>query len=402
MSSSSNIASASGKSRSNIASESGVSSNSRAKRSSDTISKVSNNETGYEVTYSKLRSILIHPIGILLTSFLNGLPPPLMPKNFFKNLLDHHDIDYRESEKQHDSEKNDYSYVLAAAVRRWEGKKEKQLTDTIYSYLDALSSNGRLQGYGCTTNVNSVRFDKEKDANNAPQDGRLDFMITKESSNNITTGNAASAAATAKRSVVAVVEVGKDHDNWWSKTDQILRYVKSIRSSVRSTGNTTEENTNRFIFDQPILLTVMTVTKETGTSNAKIPKTTTVITVPKGNSITTTKEKDRHKKSEQNKVLFDFDEQKNQITDVGFGNDRIRVRLAVFLCTPRDSIDYRIALLWRQDTESLKDASVHFGKILFAATLCAKSREALAQIENCKYRYLGPNCCQIGDSVRFI
>ena len=105
---------------------------------------------------------------------------------------------------------------------------------------------------------------------------------------------------------------------------------------------------------------------------------------------------------ERNESIHDFDEQKCPTEEMWFEKDTIQVRSAVYLCIPRDTDDCRIALLWRQDTTCLKDASVQFGKILYAVTVCAELRERLAGMENYKYRYLGPNCCKIGNLVSIV
>ena len=73
----------------------------------------------------------------------------------------------------------------------------------------------------------------------------MDFFVTEEGIDSPGT-----------RSFVAIVEVGTEHENWWKKNEQILEYVDYIRTyGISSTGT--------IIIDQPILLTVMTVTKNT-------------------------------------------------------------------------------------------------------------------------------------------
>ena len=105
---------------------------------------------------------------------------------------------------------------------------------------------------------------------------------------------------------------------------------------------------------------------------------------------------------ERNSALDEFDELKRQIQKTGFGNDTIQVCSAVFLCTPEGKSDYRIALLWRQDTNCLQGASIQFGKVLYAATVCAKLRDRFAEMEKFKYKYLSPDCCQIGNTVSIV
>ena len=193
------------------------SSSGKSSSSSDTISRMSNNYTaGFEVTYEKLRSILMHPIGMLLTSFLNNMPPPSMPNEFWLELLNN-TTDNSSRSLMYNSLPTDldYRYVLAAAVRKWEGTREKQLRDTISSYLDALSSEGRLEGYG-DKKENSVIFSNEENASNVQEDGRVNFIVSKESRN---------LHSPAKKSLVAMIEVGTKHDDWWGKKNQILDCV---------------------------------------------------------------------------------------------------------------------------------------------------------------------------------
>ena len=90
------------------------------------------------------------------------------------------------------------------------------------------------------------------------------------------------------------------------------------------------------------------------------------------------------------------------VQTVLFRSEKLDVRFGVFLCTPRHDKKFRVALLWRKDTSSVKEASDQFGKILFAAQLCAAWREQLAANDTGNeafYQYLGPNCCRIGTWV---
>ena len=344
------------------------SSKSKTKRKSDSISTSSNNSTGFKNTNDCLRSIFIHPMGVLLTTLLNETPPPLMPDDFWVEL--HKEMN-KDELLTYKSYQTDLDYVLAAAVLQWDGNNETQLTNKIHSYMNAICNHKRVDGYvGDKRSVNQTEnaliFEREKytskDQNGA---GRVDFIITKQSSD-VNNNNST------KKSIVAIVEVGTDSNNWWRKQHQILKYVTAIRAA-------TAENSD-FIFDQPILLVVMTVTKDNNNN--------------KDSEGIKSQEID-----ETNKDLGEFDEQKSKIEMMDFGNDTISFRCGVFLCTPKETIDSRIALLWRTETKCLKAASQQFGKVLYAANICAQYRERFADMVKYKFQYLGPNCCKIGNSV---
>lgn len=72
-------------------------------------------------------------------------------------------------------------------------------------------------------------------------------------------------------------------------------------------------------------------------------------------------------------------------------------QFGIFLCINKmgDTDNFRAALLWRTETNSIDDASHVFGKIVYATELCAKWREW--KYDN--YRYLGPNCARLGTKV---
>ena len=96
----------------------------------------------------------------------------------------------------------------------------------------------------------------------------------------------------------------------------------------------------------------------------------------------------------------------NSLEDGASGEAPLEVRFGVFLCVRRPGKKYRIALLWRKDASSVTDASIQFGKILYAAQVCATLREKFAAQfmesidgKEALYQYLGPNCCRIGESV---
>lgn len=141
------------------------------------------------------------------------------------------------------------------------------------------------------------------------------------------------------RPVVTVLEVGLGSTEWWRKLDQGLTYVDLL--SDRKKGE--------HCFSKPILLAVITLEK----------------------------------------------------VEVSEGIDQLKARYGVFLCTRKDSHtkDFRMSLLWREDTNDLKAASAAFGKLLRATIACGKWRDESPRLE---YHYLGPNCCSLGKKEKMV
>lgn len=373
------------------------SSNSNSNRA-ETISSSSVTQHGFSIINEKLRSILMHPIGMLLAALLNDAPRPNIQSEEFWSLVN---TDQNGTFLTYIADRADRNYVFAAAILKWDGRKETELTTTIHSYIESLSARGRIDGYGDETG-NSLLFEREVNTatGRVPKgSGFMDFVVSEH--NNNTTTNAT------KRSIVGIVEVGIEHAKWWRKTDQILKYVESIRSSA-------EADNSRFSFDQPILLTVITVSKN-GSDDP--------VTVSCGSAKPTDDVSDQTKKRKKatkniEVTIADFEVQRKKVealytivtgsedrnTNVTGSEDRntnVTVQFGVFLCSPKGSEDYRIALLCRKKTTCLKEASTHFGKILYASKVCAQLRKLLATATNTYgYRYLGPNCCRIENFVR--
>lgn len=69
-----------------------------------------NNDQGYCDICSKIRSILYHPIGMMLTTLLNDVPPPVMPDEFWCG------FDKEKLLLYHDGDISDRDQIFAAAV----------------------------------------------------------------------------------------------------------------------------------------------------------------------------------------------------------------------------------------------------------------------------------------------
>jgi hypothetical protein len=139
------------------------------------------------------------------------------------------------------------------------------------------------------------------------------------------------------QSVVTVIEVGLGNIKWWKKVYQGITYVELLGDAQNKT----------FCFKKAMLLAVITVEK-----------------------------------------VGSVEERKD-----------LKARFGVFLCTPKgskDSSDFRMSLLWREETQTLQDASRAFGKLILASYRCGKWRDMKPTLE---YSYLGPNCCRFGEMV---
>ena len=139
------------------------------------------------------------------------------------------------------------------------------------------------------------------------------------------------------QSIVTVIEVGLGNIEWWKKVDQGVTYAELLGDAQNKT----------FCFKKAMLLAVITVEKVGSVEELKA----------------------------------------------------LKARFGVFLCTPKgskDSSDFRMALLWREDTQTLQDASRAFGKLILATYQCGKWRDMEPKL---KYSYLGPNCCRFGEMV---
>ena len=322
------------------------------------------NIEGYYTIASKLRSILVHPIGMMLTTLLNKVPPPKMPNEFWCG------FDKENLHLKHGDVLVDRDHVLAAAVLKWEGKKVSQLSSTIHLYIDALSSEGKLEGYGSGDGdvlvVDEVYFESQDEK-------KCIFLVVSKAANDSNNDM--------KRSIVAIFYVSINPDKWWSKNDHLLQYVKSIR----------DENC-KYIIDEPILLATISVSKPSVHRNDTTGSTQAIGMYNQLTDNNITSETDGKKIS-----LTECYEQMKELTSVGCQPITCRVRFGTFLFIPEDEAEYCIAFLWRSDTCRLRTASAQFGNVLYSTNMCAQLREHFADVVS--YDNLGPNCRKIGNLV---
>ena len=274
---------------------------------------------GFRQTNQAMRSLLMHPVGIGLASLLNEKEISSTTLLIGNELLVYNECTERDG-------------VFKAAAAEWNGETETDLTQKLLKHIKKT----KLKGFKTSETIESnsgndnVLLIEAENGINVGQ-GRLDFVISNEIGKN-------------EKSIVMMIEFGIGHHCWWKKQDQILRYVGLLLKQQKNKKHV-------FAFDQPILLTVVTVNKPNCSQ-----------------------------------------------TEGGSGVDTVDVRYGMFLCTRRNDGDFRLALLWRKHSTDLEDASKQFGKILHAASVCAMLRENVA-LHN-SYQYLGPNCCKFDNLVR--
>ena len=306
-----------------------------------------------------------------MISFLNDALPTL-PDDFWR-VFDDRDVPVvKESLTYQSCVVRDG--IFSSAVANWKTDSEVKLTQEIVTAIKLLLEENELSGYKYVNNDDKpvttqndddneetlLTIESEKQIKGKNKSGKFDFIISKKHNekNN--------------KSVVMIMEFGikrdKNLDIWWEKMDQVVQYVEMLCAN-------TDKN---YVFDQPILLTVVTVTSRNKTSNCgTISETTATDT-----TTSSVNESGAHDKNEANvndtdqkQPSVDADHEIDTNATLNNNEEKLDVRFGVFLCTPRHDKKFRVALLWRKDTSSVKEASDQFGKLLFAAQLCAAWRE---------------------------
>ena len=290
-------------------------------------------ERGFGRTTHRVCSVLMHPMGLPLLIHLNDVPS--------ESYSDHHLPYIRDALNNYQQlctdDVNNRNHVFAATVLDWQDGCEVDLTSKLVTDMTMLRLGNQ---YGTTSRDDEVGMKVDKCI--------IKFLFRDSQKKQ-----------DASSSVVAIIQFGIAHGNWWKKQDQLLKYV--LHNNPGGSD----------VFDGPILLSVITIDK--GVENSSTQQT-----------------------FELN--LQTITENKLNMKDMHF-----EARFGVFLCTPKGGDDFRLALLWRHETKTLVDASMQFGKVLYAVQLCSYLMEyCKANQETIRYEYLGPNCCKFGTSVRLI
>ena len=308
---------------------------------------------GFATTNRHIRSVLMHPMCLPLLIYLNDVPSESYPDQIHHH---HHHLAYiRDAlegcQKRCDDDDDTIhrNHVFAATVSDWQGDSEKDLTTKLKTNMEMLK-----------LGIAHVSTHGEKNVGIKGNHGRVDFLFNQENS----------------PSVVAMFEFAIDHGIWWRKQDQLLNYLKILQDNPAGNDK----------FDGPVLLSVITINK--GKDHHGHFKQT-----PFSDVENLTKQQTLDKLTLKIKSIT---ENKPDIAQIP-----LEARFGVFLCTPKGDDDFRIALLWRHDATTLKDASMQFGKVLYAVRLCSYLREYCTKNqETIKHEYLGPNCCKFGNLVR--
>ena len=383
---------------------------------------------GFDETNKFMRSSLMHPTCFPLLCYLNDVPrdstiSDTVLHNFIWNTIDSVTVDRTDTD---DCVKREN--VFAATALDWGGDEpdftKKLLFNINYCGMvdSLLTVDGEKQIQGVSIfdlgRVDMICYKKNGDMENSDDTNTNQSRVvtTAIPSSVLTTGsanpssvvasaNSSSVLASAnpssvenkddasyasientanpsfvedkRSSVVALFEFALENKVWWRKQHQLLNYVKLLRANAD----------RNYKIDQPVLLSVITINKTSKIDDDKI------IGWSKKTELT-----DQDKSNTFNSNLMRA--MNTSTTELPMENIPFNVRFGVFLCIPKGENEFRIALLWRHDSSTLRDASTQFGKILYAIQLCTKMSEASFQNEHMiPYQYLGPNCCKIGTSV---
>jgi hypothetical protein len=139
-----------------------------------------------------------------------------------------------------------------------------------------------------------------------------------------------------------VIEFGRKGEEWWTKFDQLVRYIDMISNP---------KSDQIFNFERPLLMSAITING-------------------------------------------------NHEDEINL------VKIGVFLCRPNQTLEetmnnkLRITPLWHNVSNNLQDASNAFGKLLEATAHFQKwvnnERDLAKEFQ---YEYFSSNCCRMGDRV---
>ena len=324
---------------------------------------------GYTETNYYMRSVLMHPICFPLLCYLNDVPrdstnSDTVLHNYIWNTIDSVTVDRPNTD---DCKKREN--VFAATALDWGDDK----TDFTQKLLFNINQCEKEDSLLTTSGAKAIIGDYEEKVKIG--------MICHKKDTDIGPSGTIGSTSTSQSSIVALFDFGLEENDdgtmWWSRQHQILKYVKLLRANA-------DQN---YKINQPVLLSVITINKTSKIDDDKI------IGWSKKTELT-----DQDKSNTFNSNLMRA--MNTSTTELPMEKIPFNVRFGVFLCIPKGKNEFRIALLWRHDTSTLRDASTQFGKILYAIQLSTKMSETSFQNEHMKpYQYLGPNCCKIGTSV---
>jgi hypothetical protein len=275
-----------------------------------------------------IRSVLSHPFCLSLVYFIhkaeeqNGINP--LPFDLRRSRSDVINMFTHK-----------YDSIIAIAWNESFQKMNKVLKSTLTSTITLLVNDMQEQKQitlpFLATSQKEVQFDNVNE--------KIDIVL--ESTRNDST-----------KIPYMIFEFGMDHDQWWSKFNQGVKYVEMIyKQSLQN--------------DTPLLMVIVTIDPKSGTSN------------------------------------------NNNSTDNTDNNDKtVETKMGLFFCRPRWTGEgfkgLRISLIWNSNSEKLLKGSQQLGKVFEVATLFKSCLEDIDQKDLYRdYEYFSSNCCRIGDKVCF-
>ena len=300
-------------------------------------------EDGFHQTKHALCSFLTHPMGFPLFIYLNDVARHPDHPAYIWTALDGFTSICRDNHSMRDN-------VFAATVLDWRGSKKVLTKNLLFNINSCKIGESLLTTDG---NKHTVGTFHEPPST-------IDLVFHDFPNETVT-----------RPSVVALFEFGLKHDTW-TRQHHLLKCVGMLRKNAKE----------KYKIDQPMLFCVVTMDKD------KVGGST---------------ENDTTKKNQSPEETFHANLKSIVNNELDVANVPLEARFGVFLCTPSGEHGFRLKLLWRQETTTLQNTSTQFGKLLYAVQLCSYLKDYCDKNEETtRYKRLGPNCCKIGNLVRWI
>ncbi|KAG7358029.1 phosphotransferase enzyme family protein [Nitzschia inconspicua] len=275
------------------------------KSSSDSPIQTAYYDAGFDIARYKLRSVLTDPLGLPLLFAIHDKETENM-----KYL--------RQKRTQFNQEQIEtLDGLFRKAVEGTENKQERDLTKSL---AELIEEQCQTLPYRALSEV-SIKDNKNQ------KKGVMDIILTHAENKN----------QAFETPPLAVLELGLNAGDWWSKLHQGILYLEMMMNLALQ----------NLTFDQPILLMIVTIDKTRS-----------------GNSI---------------------------VSEPNF-------RMGVLLCVPRGANSakgdrYGISLLWHSETSDKSEASKSFGKFLRVTADFASWRHDHRSPS--RYEYFSSNCCKV-------
>jgi hypothetical protein len=317
----------------------------------------------FQQTNYHLRSILMHPMGLPLAVYLNNIPrnpenldnDDMLPEYIWAALDDYSDR-CKDNGKWRDN-------VFAATALDWNGGEKDFTKKLLLNIKHCKVGDAQLTTIG-----------EKKITGSRGETAIVDFIFHENELGN-----------NGKTSVIGLFEFGLESKMWWTKQHQMLMYVNMLLAG----------NDPNYKIDQPILLSVITISQDKSIINDKCKKS-------RMEKVSDALSEAETEACKQERIKLLKKHLRSITSSKRLDTEKIKfvARFGVFLCIPKKNNQFRLALLWRHDSNTLRDACTQFGKILYTVQLCSNLRKPLNLNKIMKeYTYLGPNCCKFGSKV---